>query len=80
MIMKPVTWPKILFEKKRIETIINSMHDAIIGLDEKMFIIFANKVACNLIGLPEDKLTAQYAPQRCTGKRSVTQYVAERSA
>ncbi|HEY0244416.1 MAG TPA: ATP-binding protein [Mucilaginibacter sp.] len=52
----------ILFEKKRIETIINSMHDAIIGLDDKLFIIFANKVACNLIGLPEEKLTAQYAP------------------
>jgi PAS domain S-box-containing protein len=52
----------ILFEKKRIETIINSMHDAIIGLDDKMFIIFANKVACSLIGLPEEKLTAQYAP------------------
>jgi len=52
----------ILFEKKRIETIINSMHDAIIGLDDKMFIIFANKVACTLIGLPEEKLTAQYAP------------------
>ena len=52
----------ILFEKRRIETIINSMHDAIIGIDDKMFIIFANKVACTLIGLPEDKLTAQYAP------------------
>jgi len=52
----------ILFEKKRIETIINSMHDAIIGLDDKLFIIFANKVACNLIGMPEEKLTAQYAP------------------
>jgi PAS domain S-box-containing protein len=53
---------KILFEKRRIETIINSMHDAIIGLDEKMFIIFANKVACELTGLSEDKLTDQYAP------------------
>jgi len=52
----------ILFEKRRIETIINSMHDAIIGIDDKQFIIFANKVACTLIGLPEDKLTAQYAP------------------
>jgi PAS domain S-box-containing protein len=52
----------ILFEKKRIETIINSMHDAIIGLDDKLFIIFANKVACDLIGMPEEKLTAQYAP------------------
>jgi PAS domain S-box-containing protein len=52
----------ILFEKKRIETIINSMHDAIIGLDEKSFIIFANKVASTLIGLPEQSLTGRYAP------------------
>ncbi len=52
----------ILFEKKRIETIINSMHDAIIGLDEKSFIIFANEVACTLIGLPEQQLTGRYAP------------------
>jgi PAS domain S-box-containing protein len=52
----------ILFEKRRIETIINSMHDAIIGIDDKQFIIFANKVACTLIGLPEEKLTGAYAP------------------
>ena len=52
----------ILFEKKRIETIINSMHDAIIGFDEKSFIIFANDVACTLIGLPENGLTGKYAP------------------
>jgi PAS domain S-box-containing protein len=52
----------ILFEKKRIETIINSMHDAIIGFDEKQFIIFANDVACTLIGMPVDSLTGKYAP------------------
>ncbi|MDP9046882.1 MAG: cell wall metabolism sensor histidine kinase WalK [Bacteroidota bacterium] len=52
----------ILFEKKRIETIINSMHDAILGLDEKAFIIFANEVACNLIGLPAKDLVGRYAP------------------
>ncbi|MFI5139581.1 MAG: ATP-binding protein [Sphingobacteriales bacterium] len=52
----------ILFEKRRIETIINSMHDAIIGLDEKSFIIFANEVASTLIGLPEQSLTGKYAP------------------
>jgi PAS domain S-box-containing protein len=52
----------ILFEKKRIETIINSMHDAIIGLDEKQFIIFANEVASTLIGMPEKSLTGKYAP------------------
>ncbi|HEY4198235.1 MAG TPA: ATP-binding protein [Mucilaginibacter sp.] len=52
----------ILFEKKRIETIINSMHDGIIGLDEKSFIIFVNAVACSLIGMTELHLIGQYAP------------------
>jgi PAS domain S-box-containing protein len=52
----------VLFEKKRIETIINSMHDALIGLDDKQSIIFVNEVACNLIGLPEGKLVGQFAP------------------
>ncbi|HVW15319.1 MAG TPA: ATP-binding protein [Mucilaginibacter sp.] len=52
----------ILFEKKRIETIINSMHDGIIGLDEKMFIIFVNQVACELVGIAEIHLIGKYAP------------------
>ena len=52
----------IMFEKKRIETIINSMHDAIIGLDERSLIIFVNEVACSLIGVPADKLTGKYSP------------------
>lgn len=52
----------ILFEKKRIETIINTMQDAIVGLDEKSFIIFANRVACTLIGIPEQNLLGRYAP------------------
>jgi signal transduction histidine kinase len=52
----------ILLEKKRIETIINSMQDAIIGLDDTMFIVFANKVACKLMEMPEDGLIGKYAP------------------
>ena len=52
----------ILFEKKRIETIINSMHDGIIGLDEKSFIIFVNEVARTLIGMTESSLIGKYAP------------------
>ncbi|HMG10610.1 MAG TPA: histidine kinase dimerization/phospho-acceptor domain-containing protein, partial [Mucilaginibacter sp.] len=52
----------ILFEKKRIETIINSMHDAILGLDEKLIIIFANEVACTLIGMTAGQLNGRYAP------------------
>lgn len=52
----------VLFEKSRIETIINSVHDAIIGLDDKQSVIFANKIACDLLGLPEEKLINAFAP------------------
>ena len=52
----------VIFEKQRIETIINSMHDAIIGLDEKLVIIFANEVASTMIGLHSENLTGKYAP------------------
>src|ERR1700761_1447685 len=52
----------ILFEKKRIETIINSMHDGIIGFDEKSNIIFVNEVACTLVGMTESNLIGRYAP------------------
>jgi PAS domain S-box-containing protein len=52
----------IMFEKKRIEAIINSMQDAVVGLDGKMTIVFANQVACTLIGIKEDGLIGQYGP------------------
>jgi len=52
----------LLFEKKRIETIINSMTDAIIGLDDRMNIVFANKVACALMEVPEETLVGRNAP------------------
>jgi PAS domain S-box-containing protein len=52
----------ILFEKTRIETIINTMQDAIVGLDERSIIIFANKVASALIGMSDNDLTGRYAP------------------
>lgn len=53
---------KILFEKTRIETIINQMKDAIIGLNEKRVILFANLKATQLLGLPEQDLIGNYAP------------------
>lgn len=53
---------KIMFEKKRIETIINSMKDAIIGLSEKRIILFANIEAVHLLGLDEKNMVGKYAP------------------
>jgi len=43
----------ILFEKKRAETVINSLQDASIGIDNKNIILFANKQALNLLNLKE---------------------------
>jgi PAS domain S-box-containing protein len=53
---------QILFEKKRIEAIISTMNDAIIGLDESNRLIFANPVACDLLGLKQEEVVGQYAP------------------
>ncbi len=50
------TLSKILFEKKRIETLINNMHDPVIGLDEKKRIIFANGEALKVLGLGQEHL------------------------
>jgi PAS domain S-box-containing protein len=53
---------QILFEKKRIEAIISTMNDAIIGLDESNMVIFANPVACDLLGLKQEDIVGLYAP------------------
>src|SRR5574337_419428 len=45
------TLAKLLFENKRMDTVISSMHDAIIGLDEKGRILFLNPVATQLLGV-----------------------------
>mgnify|MGYP001298764660 FL=1 len=47
---------KLMMEKKRVETLIDKMHDPVIGLDEKMQIIFANEEANQIIGLPDSEL------------------------
>ena len=53
---------KLMFEKRRIETIINNMHDAIVGLDENKKILFVNQVATNLLGIAEFDFVGKYAP------------------
>ena len=45
---------KIMSDKQRIETIIEQMDDAIIGVDEKQHILFINSTATNILGLKED--------------------------
>ncbi|MBO9660398.1 MAG: PAS domain-containing protein, partial [Chitinophagaceae bacterium] len=52
---------ELLFEKKRIETIINNMHDPVIGLDEKRNILFANEEAVKITGLKAGDLVGKPA-------------------
>ena len=52
----------IIFQKKRIEAIINNMQDAIIGFDENNKILFANHKSVGILGIPEKELLNQYAP------------------
>jgi NtrC-family two-component system sensor histidine kinase KinB len=52
----------ILFEKKRIETIINRMSDPVIGLNEQKKVVFANDQALVLLNLTSGQLISRYAP------------------
>ncbi len=47
---------KLTFEKKRLETLINNMHDPIIGLDSDDVILFVNDEALKIIGLKQEEV------------------------
>jgi signal transduction histidine kinase len=53
---------KLMFEKSRIEAIINNMHDAVLGIDEKRNILFINEVAQSLLMLKKEEIVGRYAP------------------
>ena len=52
---------KLMFEKKRVETIINQMEDAVIGLDAKNKVLFINHKAEELFNLKEAEITGKPA-------------------
>lgn len=53
---------QILTEKKRTETIVSRMNEAIIGLDDRKMILFANPPALKLLGLRPQQLIGRFAP------------------
>ena len=53
---------KIIFQKQRIDTIINNMKDPIIGLDEKRKILFVNSSSTKILGINAIELVGKYAP------------------
>jgi len=52
---------RLMFEKKRLETIIGAMHDPVIGLDEHRRVLFANEPALVLLNLSANKLIGKDA-------------------
>lgn len=52
---------QLLFEKKRIETLINKMHDPIIGLDEEKKVLFANEEALDILSLKQEDILGKLA-------------------
>ncbi len=54
---------KLLFEKKRLETLINNMNDPIIGLDHDGIVLFANDEALKIIGLKSEDAIGKSASE-----------------
>lgn len=52
---------KLFFEKKRLDTLINNMHDPIIGLDNQGVILFVNDEALKVIGLKSEDVIGHSA-------------------
>lgn len=52
---------KLMMEKKRIETLIENMHDPVLGLDEQLNLIFANQKAISISGLRKEDLIGKNA-------------------
>lgn len=52
---------KQLMDKKRIETLVNNMHDAVIGLDENHFIYMINDEALKITNLNKEEIIGKTA-------------------
>ncbi|MFV8443227.1 ATP-binding protein [Flavobacterium sp. LB2P44] len=52
---------KLSFEKKRLETLINNMHDPIIGLDNEGLVLFANDEALKIMALKAEEVIGKLA-------------------
>lgn len=72
---------RILFQKKRIETLINNMPNPIIGFDEKMKILFANNEALKILNIKAENLIGKIAQDVSLTNdlmRSLTKEIIER--
>lgn len=58
---------KILFEKKRVETIINGIQDPLLVLDEDKQVIFINTAALSILNITEKDIKGRFAPEVSVG-------------
>jgi PAS domain S-box-containing protein len=57
---------QLLIEKKRVETILQNMNDAVLVIDEDKNIVSINKTALELFGLKDNEIIGKYAPDVAT--------------
>ena len=65
--MQTAKLDRILQEKKRVEALVNSMHDPVIGLNDKMEILFINDEALQLTGLNRDDIQQKSLKELAAG-------------
>ena len=73
---------KLMMEKKRIETLINNLHDPVIGLDAQHTILFANEEALKISGLQAEAVIGKSAQEIAVSNdliRMLLQYISEDS-
>ena len=68
---------KILKGKKRIETLIDNMHDAVIGIDENRNVLFVNDEALKISGLRKDQFIGKLIQDVAIGNDLVRDLIKE---
>ena len=68
---------KILKGKKRIETLIDNMHDAVIGIDEERKVLFVNDEALKISGLKKDQFVGKLIQDVAVGNDLVRDLIRE---
>lgn len=68
---------KILKGKKRIETLIDNMHDAVIGIDENRKVLFVNDEALKISGLKKENFVGKLIQDVAVGNDLVRDLIRE---